>query len=216
MTISDFDREWEKLAEEVLSGLKEWRIQHPRATLKEIEEALDQRLNRMRARMLRIWRWQVRRQVCRRRGHALVVRSVGSPWCRGGKGNGGCRPTEGKRLFWNRVMAYVPGVGWGFFPLDEELQLLSGGLTPRLEEELSHLGAWMPFEKAWEMMRRMRGVEVSEATVRRHTEGNGAVYVAVQEAEVERIEKALPEAPAGPERQLLSVDGAMVPLAGGE
>jgi hypothetical protein len=191
MTISDFDREWEKLAEEVLSGLKEWRIQHPRATLKEIEEALDQRLNRMRARMLRIWRWQVRRQVCRRRGHALVVRSVGSPWCRGGKGNGGCRPTE-------------------------ELQLLSGGLTPRLEEELSHLGAWMPFEKAWEMMRRMRGVEVSEATVRRHTEGNGAVYVAVQEAEVERIEKALPEAPAGPERQLLSVDGAMVPLAGGE
>jgi len=74
----------------------------------------------------------------------------------------------------------------------------------------------MPFEKAREMMRRMRGVEVSEATVRRHTEGNGAVYVAVQEAAVERIERELPEAPAGPAKQLLSVDGVKVPLVGGE
>jgi hypothetical protein len=33
---------------------------------------------------------------------------------------------------------------------------------------------------------------------------------------VERIEKEQPEAAAGPEKQLLSVDGAMVPLVGGE
>ncbi len=32
--------------------MKEWRLRHPRATWKEIEEALDQRLNRMRARLL--------------------------------------------------------------------------------------------------------------------------------------------------------------------
>ncbi len=36
-----------------------------------------------------------------------------------------------------------------------------------------------------------------------------------QTAEVERIEKELPPPPAGPERQFLSVDGAMVPLVGG-
>jgi len=94
--------------------------------------------------------------------------------------------------------------------------LLPGGLTPRLEEEVTHLGAWMPFAKVREMMRRMRGVEVSEATVRRHTEGNGAASVAVQEAAVERIERELPEVPAGPAKQLLSVDGVMVPLVGGE
>ena len=34
-----------RLAREVVSGMKEWRIQHPRATWKELEEALDQRLN---------------------------------------------------------------------------------------------------------------------------------------------------------------------------
>ena len=48
----DFDRQWQELAEEVLSGMKEWRLQHPKATLTEIEGALDDRLGRMRARML--------------------------------------------------------------------------------------------------------------------------------------------------------------------
>lgn len=48
----DFDARWQELAEEVLSGMKEWRLQHPKATLTEIETALDERLGRMRARML--------------------------------------------------------------------------------------------------------------------------------------------------------------------
>ena len=44
--------EWEVLAEEVFTGFREWRVQHPRATFKEIETALDERLARVRARML--------------------------------------------------------------------------------------------------------------------------------------------------------------------
>ena len=42
-----FDRRWHQLAQEVLSGIHDWRVQHPRATLTEIEEELDHRLNRM-------------------------------------------------------------------------------------------------------------------------------------------------------------------------
>jgi len=49
---TDFDAKWHELAEEVMSGMKEWRIQHPRATLREIEATLDERLGKMRARML--------------------------------------------------------------------------------------------------------------------------------------------------------------------
>lgn len=48
----DFDQQRENLAAEIPSGMKEWRPQHPRATLKEIEAALDERLFRPRARML--------------------------------------------------------------------------------------------------------------------------------------------------------------------
>lgn len=48
----DIDQGWRALSEEVMSGIKEWRLQHPRATLTEIEAALDERLARMRARIL--------------------------------------------------------------------------------------------------------------------------------------------------------------------
>jgi predicted RNA-binding Zn-ribbon protein involved in translation (DUF1610 family) len=48
----DFDSRWEELSQEVMTGMKEWRVEHPRATLSEIEQALDERLGRMRARML--------------------------------------------------------------------------------------------------------------------------------------------------------------------
>ncbi len=47
-----FERDWAALSEEVLSGMRDWRVQHPRATLSEIEVELDARLARMRARML--------------------------------------------------------------------------------------------------------------------------------------------------------------------
>ena len=43
---------WDALAEEVFSGFREWRVQHPRATLAEIEAALDARWARARARIL--------------------------------------------------------------------------------------------------------------------------------------------------------------------
>ncbi len=74
----------------------------------------------------------------------------------------------------------------------------------------------MPFERALESLADMLRVHVSEATARRQTENWGAAYVSVQEKEVERIEQELPPAPTGPEKMLLSVDGAMVPLVGGD
>ena len=37
---------------EILSGMREWNVQHPNATLTEIEQALDERWYRLRARML--------------------------------------------------------------------------------------------------------------------------------------------------------------------
>jgi len=43
---------WRELSEEVISGMREWREGHPKATFREIETALDKRLSRLRARML--------------------------------------------------------------------------------------------------------------------------------------------------------------------
>lgn len=52
MNRDPLDQRWWPLAQEVLTGMKEWRLQHPTATLSEIETALDERLGRLRARML--------------------------------------------------------------------------------------------------------------------------------------------------------------------
>src|SRR5215212_8049531 len=46
------DGRWAQEADAVLSGFKEWRVAHPRATLSELEAALDARLAVMRARLL--------------------------------------------------------------------------------------------------------------------------------------------------------------------
>ncbi len=117
-------------------------------------------------------------------------------------------------------MECAPSVGRGFFPLDEELDLLAGHFTPSLYEGMTRLGTWMPFERAVKEVGYFLHVTVTEPTlrrvqvepVRRTTQAAGAAYVAVQTAEVEQLERTLPPAPQGPAVQLMSVDGAYVPL----
>src|SRR5579875_2967631 len=77
-------------------------------------------------------------------------------------------------------MAPVPPVGSGFFPLDEELGLLPGSLSPQVQDHLSRLAVWMPFERAAQMLAALCGVQVSEATPRRQTSAAGAAYEGVQ------------------------------------
>ncbi len=52
MQWEDVDAQWHKLTDEVITGMKEWRMGHPKATFREIETELDQRLAIVRARML--------------------------------------------------------------------------------------------------------------------------------------------------------------------
>jgi hypothetical protein len=94
--------------------------------------------------------------------------------------------------------------------------LLPGVLTPRLLEDLVRLGTWMPFERAVKEVKHFTRTDVSRPTVERITEAAGAAYVQIQEQEVEWLERETPTPPAGPAKQFLSVDGAFVPLVGGE
>jgi hypothetical protein len=94
--------------------------------------------------------------------------------------------------------------------------LLGGGLTPRGQETLVRLSAWMPYESARELLEELLGVRVSKATARRATLHTGQAALAVWEAEGERLKQEVPQAPAGGEKQAMSGDGAMVHLVGGE
>ena len=113
-------------------------------------------------------------------------------------------------------MACVQNAGGGFFPLDEELRLLPGKLTPREHERLVRLAGWIPsFEKAVELFKDFLGIEVGKITSQRYTEEAGAVYEQIQKEEVEYLERHMPPACQGAEKMQISADGAMVPLLHG-
>jgi ribosomal protein S27AE len=52
-TLDELESRWQPSSREVIRAMKEWRRQHPKATFREIESALDGELARLRAEMLR-------------------------------------------------------------------------------------------------------------------------------------------------------------------
>ena len=99
-----------------------------------------------------------------------------------------------------------------FFPLDEELGLLPGSLTPDLLRHVARLGARMPFTDVTEELHDLVGADISEPTARRHGQAAGAAYVALQTTETDAIQEKMPPPPPGPDLQQVSADGAMIPL----
>lgn len=47
------DKEWEQLAGEVMSGMRDWATQHPQATFAEIERETMRRMAELQARLMR-------------------------------------------------------------------------------------------------------------------------------------------------------------------
>ena len=95
--------------------------------------------------------------------------------------------------------------------------MLPGSLTPRLQEALVRLSTQQPsFAKAAAELAFFTGATVHSDTARRQSEAAGAVLLAHESAEAARILREHPASPAGPETLVFSVDGAMVPIVGGE
>jgi len=46
------EQAWHRMTAEIMTGMREWRVAHPKATLREMETELDHRWVRVRARML--------------------------------------------------------------------------------------------------------------------------------------------------------------------
>ena len=113
-------------------------------------------------------------------------------------------------------MGSVPPASGAFSPLDEELELGPETFDPHLVESIVLLGTVMPFERVPLVADRLLEVPVSAETARRLTEAVGRARVAVEDAEAERLRATLPLPASGPAVQQLSLDGAMVPLVGGE
>jgi hypothetical protein len=81
--------------------------------------------------------------------------------------------------------------------------------------QIALLGTLLPFAHVPAVLAYFTGVQVSAETVRRLTETAGSLAEALDTAAVGELERRLPDPPAGPPLQQLSVDEAMVPLVGG-
>src|SRR5262245_33397436 len=73
----------------------------------------------------------------------------------------------------------------------------------------------MPFNEARKTLLDVTGTRVSESTARRCTLETGEALLAGERQEREQLEREVPEPPKGAHRQVMSADGAMVPLVGG-
>lgn len=105
----------------------------------------------------------------------------------------------------------------GLSPLDEELGLRRHQrFTPRAEALIARLGATVPFAEAAEVLELAVGLPVSEPTARRHTSAAGRAALAVEETELERVEREMPVAANPPAPAQLSLDATTVPLRHGE
>jgi hypothetical protein len=198
----------EEGAGDLFKELEEWQREHPEAGWAEIEQAIQERLDRL------------RRQAWERLAAPVAARVKRSacPAC------GGRREARGWQVRWltlpgdeqlrlQRQYLVCQVCGAGGFPLDEALGLLPGGLSPSLQEVVVRLAARLPFAEVAHEMSRLFRVPVSRSTACRLTEDAGVASVAHETAEVERLEREQPAPPPGPAIQQLSADGAMIRMA---
>jgi RNase P subunit RPR2 len=112
------DKEWRTLSEEILSGMKEWRLAHPKATLREIEQEASERVSRLQARMVQDvavasptadWRSlpQEERPTCPNCAKALIPR---------GKRKRRLQGSGGREVELSRSYGTCPSCGMGLFP----------------------------------------------------------------------------------------------------
>lgn len=99
----------------------------------------------------------------------------------------------------------------GFFPLDEELDLPSSGLTPHAHQGLVVLGAVVPFAQAAKHLETLLGVHMSGSSVRRLTEQAGTDLEQWQDQQAHPL--ISPESQKSvPSRLAMATDGVLVPV----
>lgn len=116
MNPAAFEVRWAELAAELLSGFREWREQHPTATLTEIETALDERLDGLRARLLADAALASAAADLRASPARPPCPACGTPMHADGQATRRLTTRGGRHLTLTRSRARCPACGAGVFP----------------------------------------------------------------------------------------------------
>ncbi|MBL7066215.1 MAG: ISKra4 family transposase [Anaerolineae bacterium] len=148
-----------------------------------------------------------------------------------------CCPQCGEAVYWERYEPrnYITTLGEmqlerayyhhsachrGWVPMDERLGIGASELSPRVQEMLSYLGGFMPFERAQTFLAKYHYIHVSHDTVNSTTVAIGQALREQQEAAVRQAweEYRLPtcEVATSPKHLYVSADGINYLLPNGE
>ena len=116
MEIKQAEQSWREISEEVIPGMREWREQHPQATLREIESTLDEKLARLRARMLQDTALASRARDWRGEGKGVNCPECGTELNPRGKQQRQLQTHGGEEVVLRREYGECPACGVGFFP----------------------------------------------------------------------------------------------------
>lgn len=115
MQPEDLQASWEEQGEEVFAAVAQWRAAHPKATLAEIEQAVDEQMNRLRARMIE-QSAQASTAAGSEASQGLVCEQCGQPLQARGRAKRRWQTQGGQQVEVERSYVTCPQCGGGFFP----------------------------------------------------------------------------------------------------
>jgi rubredoxin len=107
---------WKGLSEEMMEDIAKWREQHPRATLREIEDEIDRRLSVLRAQMISDTAMRSAQANWESAADGVVCGQCGAPLEKKGKQKRKLATQGGRELELVREYGVCPKCGAGIFP----------------------------------------------------------------------------------------------------
>lgn len=116
MNGEEMRKRWNGKSEEIISGMAEWREQHPKATFREIEDEVDKRLSELRARMITDAAISSAQAEWAGGEDAAVCTSCGTKLEKKGKKKRKLQTRGGREVELEREYGICPQCGQGIFP----------------------------------------------------------------------------------------------------
>src|SRR6266436_6761080 len=115
MQPEDLQERWKAQGEETFATVAQWRAAHPQATLAEIEQAVDEQMNRLRARMIE-QAAQASAAAESEASQGLVCEQCGQALQARGRAKRRWQTHGGQEVEVERIYSSCPQCGGGFFP----------------------------------------------------------------------------------------------------
>lgn len=107
---------WQKMSQEIMTGVAEWRMQHPRATFREIEAEIDRRLAGFRAKMIEDVAMQSKKAEWEETDAEVRCEKCGEKLKRRGRKKRKLETNYGQEIELEREYGVCPKCGAGIFP----------------------------------------------------------------------------------------------------